>query len=250
MERAVVCCIAKDEEIYIDEWIQHNLRLKFDHIYIYDNSDSHTLREWPLKYLGQVTLIHLPGAVKQMTAYNHFKEVFGKDCTWCAYIDVDEFIMMRKHNDIHELLREHCARGGLSLNWYLFGSSGETEYRDEPITRRFQRRAATLNEHTKMIVRMEDLVTVDCCHYGKLVDQDLQHDTNGRIIHGPFNHEGTDDVACIHHYFLKSKEEFRKKALRGRADTGQQRDFDADFGRHDCNEVHDSRAYDFNHSSI
>ena len=32
---AIVCAIALNEELYIDEWIKYNLALGFSHIYIY-----------------------------------------------------------------------------------------------------------------------------------------------------------------------------------------------------------------------
>lgn len=79
-------------------------------------------------------------------------------------------------------------------------------------------------------------------------------DTNGRVFSGPFNERGTEDVACIHHYFLKSEGEFREKGgswacrhiyKKNVKSTGGNR-HEEDFSLHDLNEIHDSRAWDLN----
>lgn len=46
---AVVCAIAKNEGMYIDEWIAYNIKLGFDNIYVYDNSDDNDLADLPAK---------------------------------------------------------------------------------------------------------------------------------------------------------------------------------------------------------
>jgi hypothetical protein len=240
---AVVCCIAKNEEPYIDEWIAYNLKLGFERIYIYDNSDNHSLA--PLGQTDKVHVVPFPGPTKQMAAYNHFLRTYGREHTWCAFIDVDEFIVLRCHASIQDMLNAHCKNGSLGLNWILFGSSGKKEYRPEPVTERFQMRQRGLNAHIKSIVKIEDTMTMDHPHFPCLKGGHQQLDTNGRAFSGPFNERGTEDVACIHHYFLKSKREFREKVARGRADISIKRAFEEDFSRHDLNEVHDSRAWDF-----
>ena len=37
--RVVVCAMAKNEHLYIKDWVNHYLRIGFDKIYIYDNDD-------------------------------------------------------------------------------------------------------------------------------------------------------------------------------------------------------------------
>ena len=68
---AVICAIALHEERYIDEWIQYHLALGFSHIYLYDNSNDHILKN---KNSDKITIIHFPGKVKQMEAYQQSRE--------------------------------------------------------------------------------------------------------------------------------------------------------------------------------
>ena len=43
MSDACICAIAKNEDLYLDEWIQYHLALGFKHIFLYDNHDEPTL---------------------------------------------------------------------------------------------------------------------------------------------------------------------------------------------------------------
>lgn len=37
--KIAICCIAKDENWYVNDWIGYHLALGFDHVYLYDNND-------------------------------------------------------------------------------------------------------------------------------------------------------------------------------------------------------------------
>ena len=37
--RVVVCAMAKNEHLYINEWVSHYVKLGFDTIYLYDNDN-------------------------------------------------------------------------------------------------------------------------------------------------------------------------------------------------------------------
>lgn len=243
-EEAGVCVIAKNEELYIDEWVQYQLKLGFGRIYVYDNSDDNSLKLQLARYPA-VTVIHYPGRVMQMPAYNHCIQTFAPRHTWMAFIDADEFIVLRKHTTIVDLLREHCASGALCLNWYLFGSNHRKEYEPAPVTQRFLMRQQTLNEHVKTIAKTSDLFSMGANpHCAVLRENAYAHDTSGQPVYGPFNWSATDEVACIHHYFCKSFAEFEKKRARGKADSLEIRDI-AEFGAHDKNDVFDDRAWTF-----
>lgn len=239
---AVICAIAKHEALYIDEWIEYHQKIGFDHIYLYDNEDGVPLRTLPNKYPNFVTVIAYPGQCQQMNAYYHFLSKFRTKHRWVAYIDIDEFIVMKKHLHIHELLRQHCHMGALALNWVLFGSNNKDVYEPLPVTQRFTKRQIGVNEHVKWIVCTNDINIMVSPHHGML-HFGSAHDCHGNQVRGPYNRLGTDDIACIHHYFTKSKEEFTFKCMRGRADIPEFRNFEQDFYRHDFNEIEDTTAW-------
>ena len=83
---AVVCAIALNEDLYIDEWITYNLALGFYHIYIYDNSDNNILKD---KISDKVSIFHFPGETKMLQSRDMFTRQYKNKHKWCAFIDVD-----------------------------------------------------------------------------------------------------------------------------------------------------------------
>lgn len=269
--RIVICAIVKQEDPYIHEWIQYHLKLGFNHIYIYDNhyiSHYHALAEM---YKGAVTVFHLPGYYMQMTAYAMFLD-YARELpplekpTWVAFIDVDEFIVVRDSSavasssvpssstssSIHSLLAKvGSPRGALGLNWVLFGNNyQETHDPTRGVLERFTRRQVGVNPHIKSIVRLDDVRQMVSPHHAEFLEPGVgTRDCRGMPIVGPYHPDGDDSIACIHHYFTKSNEEFFRKCARGRADISTYRNFDEDFGRHNFNDQEDDSAFVFLHKN-
>jgi len=225
--KAVLCVIAMDETPYIDEFVDYHLGIGFGKIIIYDNTEKHQLKQWKQKREGdRVAVIHYPGMGKQGDAYldcakNTLDGKHGKDKLWAAFWDVDEFIVLNKHDTIDALLEEHVESGSLGVNWYMFGPSGKTTYEPLPVTKRFVYRDREVNMHIKSIVKLSDMNMTEPphVHYPTLpMLNGNQHDTNGKVFMGAFNVGGPTDVAVLHHYMTKSFGEYKDKRIRGRAD--------------------------------
>jgi hypothetical protein len=70
--RVALVCIAKNEDPYIQEWIDYNKKLGFDDIFIYQN-------DW--RWDGESENVHkfvIDGKSKQREAYNHFIKNYRK----------------------------------------------------------------------------------------------------------------------------------------------------------------------------
>jgi len=220
--RTVVCAIVKDEDLYVDEWIHYNKFLGFDHIQIYDNSDqgSAKIAYLPSVYGDLVRVLHFPGKEKQKIAYADCGKRYSKEQFWAAFVDCDEFIVLRKHNTIQELLYDMIPNGGaLSLFRVFFGSNHHTHYHNKPVLSRFTKRKNSTDNYTKTISYLPDTI-----HYG--VHSTIVRNTSRRIDchgnalqHGFKNYTPHEDVATVFHYSTKSFDEFRLKRLRGDADV-------------------------------
>jgi len=221
-ETASLCVICKDENAYIDEWTDYNLALGFSEIFFYDNSENNTLVSWKEKSRRgdeRISIIHFPGPGRQFDSYlSCAREAYAKNHTWAGFFDVDEFLVLKKHNSVLELLHDHCQSGALSINWYMFGSSNHLQYSPIPVTKRFQWRDPNPMHLVKEIVRLSDmnmLVTPISPHYVLLLNG-TRHDTNNTILTKWYQVNGPVDVAILHHYFTKSNGEFyQKSCLRG-----------------------------------
>jgi hypothetical protein len=212
-DNAVICVIAFREEPYLNEWIEYHFALGFSHIYIYDNNPTPGgLRHFER---DDVTIIHWPGHAAQYPAFRHFlASNSAKTAKWVSFHDCDEFIVLKKHKNIIDFLTEHCTSGAISLNWYLYGTSGHEKQTPEPVTKRFVRRQEFVNDHVKSICCIADVETIYNAHFPILKQSHAsQHDTTGHIFQGPFNPNGPTDVACVNHYWCKSKEEYAVRYL-------------------------------------
>lgn len=259
-ELSAVCTYMLGEDKYVDEWVQYYLfGLKFNRVYIYDNSEHNVLKYLETKYPG-VKIIHSgltpvpsgqPRGMRAIPAMNDFlnknKELpEAERVKWCAFIEADEFLVLKKHDNINDFLKQYCQEGGVAVNWYLYGDSNLKTYTPEPVTKRFLLRCKDINQHVRTICRCEDVEIIkdgDEMHGLRNFKQGkFLKDTNGKVVVGPFNPNGTSDVAFIAHYFTKTKEEWDKKVSRGQAD-GTYRNINqySDFNER-ANEVKDDSA--------
>lgn len=97
-----IIAIAKCEELYIREWVEHHLNLGFDRIIIADNDDEFLLP----KIIDLPQVIHenycgVEGV--QPIAYTELWHKYRNDFDWLLFIDIDEFVML-EHMDIHGFL--------------------------------------------------------------------------------------------------------------------------------------------------
>ena len=138
-----ICLIVKNETVYLDEWIDYHIALGFAPIFIYDNMlyEDIGLAMWYQMrddIHPYVQIIRFPAAPVQKAAYNRCIRQDAKDSTFVGLFDVDEFLVLKKHDNVVDFMEEHCNEdcGQLGINWRVMSASGEERYRPLPITKR------------------------------------------------------------------------------------------------------------------
>jgi hypothetical protein len=239
------------------------LALGFAVIYIYDNEDRPTYAE----LLGsefaadRVRVIHVPGSNYaggvQHHALRHFVEnfMYRDGITHAAHIDIDEFIVLKRHASISdfiaEYIRDDCA--GIGMSWRFFGDSHRVEASSgEPLTQRFTWCQRGADRHIKTLFAVADFVRWDTMH--AIVPKSGTHikGTDGRRIVGPFNPGGDISVLQLNHYKCKTWPEYQHIRTRGYADRStsmrvseQPENVRQTFDVHNRNEVEDLTAKEF-----
>jgi len=239
-KKAAMCIFVVNEELYLDEFVNYHHALGFEKFFIYDSSEGFELKQWGrLKgNFVDVDVFHFPGGGEQ------HKKAFidcgskakaSRNYEWAAFFDADEYLVLKQHEHVSDMLEEYCHQGALVVNWLTFKSNGWNLPVFEPITRRFVYHMpldSGVNRHVKTIARLADVdslflprdSTVDLAlkspHNIAIVRPGTNvHDTTGKIVRGPFNTgEGIWDVVALHHYQTKSAKEFvqRKRGQVGR----------------------------------
>jgi len=131
--RVVVCALAKNEHLYINEWIKHYIGLGVDTIYIYDNDelDSPYIKDYIDKdYLDKVVIKNIRGFKRdklQHDIYTGFYNKYGKGFDWCIFCDIDEYLVGIK--DVKEFLSKDCFKDveQIRIRWKLYGDDNLVE---------------------------------------------------------------------------------------------------------------------------
>ena len=234
--KVAICVVAKGEDHYLKEWLDYNQKLGFDKVLLFQN-DWRTDLEHSILSKGVCD-----GPSIQVLLYNKVLQD-NTEYDWLAFIDCDEFIVLKKHNNIKELIEEYQHRTSvIGLNWNMFGSMGIVSREGNSLLKPFTMRNKDVNQHIKVIVNARSGERMQLPHntFGQAMD------TNGNKFIGPFNPNGPSDVAIINHYHNKTREDSILRCERGRADCNlksnpQQWDLEVN----DNIDIVDMSAYNF-----
>lgn len=239
--KSALVCIAKNEDNYIQEWIEYNLKLGFDSIFVYEN-----FWKCPIDNPQVINISHNDdSASKQPNAYRSFKETYGDQYDFAAFFDVDEFLVLKKHNHINDFLAERIEHPAIAINWASYGDNGLTEVvnNNYSLLKRFTKRK-TFHEGIKTILNLKlsnwSIQSVHCAFWVNMVcPAGLPVPPNSSS-----NPNGNYDIAQLNHYSVKTLQEFKQKQSYGlRACNNPLHDID--FYSNNFNDVEDKCALEF-----
>ena len=240
MNHLGLCAIAKDEDDYLREWIFHHYMIGVERFIIYDNESRRPIAE-TLADLAAAKLVEvreIEGKSMQLPAYADCLRRDRDNFYWLGFLDLDEFIILKKHRDLRLLLAEYQEESGLALHWRVFGSSGHIRQPSGLVLENF---TGCLHQdqarmHVKCLLRPErvsrvvDPHTFEFSHSGYCVDENRFPILNAI---GPY----TERLAVINHYHFKSQQEYEVKTAKGRSDA-----FELSASRNHASFVRQSQA--------
>jgi hypothetical protein len=116
MAPSVILCTIASKIDAVNDWLQHHFDIGFDHAFIFDATN--TLTEVP--YPNWVTIHPLaPNAYQDLVRRLH------KANAWCAFIDLDDRIVLDEHLTVRDLVIDLCPHasalviGGSKIMAYL-----------------------------------------------------------------------------------------------------------------------------------
>jgi len=244
MDYLAAAALFREENPWLCEWVEYHHARGVEHFYMFCNDENpfpagNILR--PYTEQGMMELVHFPGKHRQMAAYRQAITMSIAKTRWLALIDLDEFLLPRRCDDLREVLAEYENYSGLAVHWNVFGSSGHITRPANHIDH-FLYRARDEHPthiHIKTILKpeccfAEDSVSPHCFSYhtGYAVDEKYEH------VFSPFGPVTTDYIR-INHYAVRSHEDFwNVKVPRGQPSILPRRDKDY-WEQYDLNEVFD-----------
>ena len=102
--KVALCCICKNEENYIIEWINYYFSLKFDTIIIIDNNDiGNNLMKNIIDKENNSNLIYIDKfkgkQYCQKEAYQYIYINYKNNFDWISFFDIDEFLEFKDKNE-------------------------------------------------------------------------------------------------------------------------------------------------------
>jgi hypothetical protein len=177
MIKVAVCCIGRQENRYINEFISHYLNLGVDKIFIYDNNgyDEEYFESAIDTTLitSKIDIIDYRGKdYCQLKCYQECYDTYKEKFDWFLFIDCDEFLYINEFNNIKDFLTQTKFNNFdmIHINWMTYGDSNNIFYENKPLNERFTTPILPIdfkvdyefahNNHIKSIVRggMDELV--------------------------------------------------------------------------------------------
>lgn len=236
--RVLLCTCAKNENNYILEWVEHNKKLGFDNIVIYDNNDidgerfDDILKEYIES--GYVIIKDVRGKeCIQIPSFDDCYQTLAKDYDWVCFIDIDEFIEIDNNLTIKEFISQPKFKSfnSICLCWKLFDDNNLIEVKDNNYSiKRFTHFTNKNSNQVKRIVKTNIDATVNSSH--TFVDKDYLGNINKKVrdnvkscntlgkstTNSVTIKNNTWEDARINHYRFKTLEEYiTNKAPKGYA---------------------------------
>lgn len=217
-QKIALVCIAKDEDNYIEEWLNYHLKMGFDKVYVYCNDWSW---EVPKKYGDKVIAIPFNGLKKQVASYDNFLELYRDKYNFAAFIDVDEFIVLKQAENIKQAMYNYRDVACLRLPIRTFGNNGldKVVSNNYAVIDRFTKARTVYESIGKYIINL-DLISrsqkfVDENWFGHLPCTNPSRTTvwNGYYNYFINDEGGNNEPIELNHYITKTWEEYitRKK---------------------------------------
>lgn len=233
-----LCAIAKNENLYIREWVEHYKNLGIDKIFLYDNNDidGEIFEEVINDYIesGYVEVIDVRGIwPSQIESYNNFYHSNkSSEFDWILYCDIDEFLEMdNKFSNINQYLNQSHFNefDVIKICWKCFDDNDLVYVKDNDYSiKRFtraQKNTPWTNSQTKMFIKTNLNIIINSPH-GALETNEINKHLNvcnskgekmnrNNISYDAGGIKFKHDDCWLNHYRCKTIEEYVVKAKRG-----------------------------------
>jgi tetratricopeptide (TPR) repeat protein len=241
-----ICLIAKDENVYLKEWLDYHILLGVEHFWIYDNDSKVPLEETINTYVkkGWVTINRIHGRAVQLYAYDHCIQEYGQFSQWIGFIDTDEFIVPKTTPHLKNFLRDYETYAGLSISSLFYGSGGNQTRPGCGQIIGYQMRtpeALSKNRFIKSIVQPDKVVFPISPHSFMYKEGEFCVNENNARVDSQFFPCYVAKIQ-LNHYYTRSAQEWKEKKIRGRGDSGDPYEDDAWVDLNKNSSIHDDTA--------
>lgn len=141
--KVAVCCIVKQENLYLRDWVEYYHKMGICNIILYDNNDIDG--EYPQQvisdYIASGFVIYKDARGKyrfQIEAYTQCYNEYVNTYDWIAFFDIDEYWYLSPEYTFETFFNEFPNAYALFINWLCYGDNGLLHYDSRPVWERFK----------------------------------------------------------------------------------------------------------------
>jgi hypothetical protein len=265
--KLAIMTIFKNEEEYMEEWLEHHIKQGIEHFYLYCNDNDITKYKFLYKKKNEKYITLIPWTDKkndgvntiQRQAYTHCIKKYNKEYQFIMMLDLDEFIINIKKNKkvidfINEIGDNWNNTKAIKVQRYDFGSNGHIK---KPLGNVMD----NYKKHEKICSSYKTIANIDYVDKNKNfygVHDFYYLNIPGKVYNSYFSYKYTgfpnicskDDKneipLVINHYYTKSYDEYIKRCKlwsNGGVNTiGYRKNCENDFIKKDKN---DEEGYEY-----
>jgi hypothetical protein len=109
--KTAICVLIKNEQDYLDEWLEHHLKLGINEIFLYEDYGSNSHLDIVKPYGNRVHLNSIDiifnspnideNVIKteervQIQLFKYFPKIFKEKFDWVLFNDLDEFLILKQ----------------------------------------------------------------------------------------------------------------------------------------------------------
>jgi hypothetical protein len=227
-----ILAVAKDECPYLKEWIEYHKMLGVEKFYVYDNDSTDNTKQVLSLYIEKGIVVyevfHWSSETKvishfQRKVYTKAVRKYKNKTRWLAIIDIDEFIVPKKHDSIPEFLKDYEAYSQIFMHWKYFGNSGHKTKPEGLVSENYVYADKEVNPSGKSIVNPRAILGQVNVHYNNVIGMPVD-ERKIPYLEDPSVIWQTANIIQLNHYWSKSDEERKKRieriksALQGKGD--------------------------------
>ena len=230
--KVCICTLAKDENKYILEFVEHYKKYGIDKIYLYDNNDIDGERFDDIlrKYIeDEFVLIKDWRGIKGTSTYygimDSCYQTYHDQYDWLIFYEIDEFLYLKNYKNIKSYLISNRFKKceSIQLNWVHMSDNNKIYYENKSLAERFPEIGKNVNRYkfnkicfVKTIIRGH-LKNINITHNHFLSKKLKACNGFGRMNKnkGILSLRPDYEYNYIKHYYSKSAQEFVEKINRG-----------------------------------
>ena len=230
-----ICIMVKNQHLDLIEWFSHYY---YHHgvrrFYIMDDGSQPPISILPdygiphtaitFTYIPRTPIEERPEPMQHHLFDRCIKD-HGKRHTWMGFLDADEFLEMRNNQTLIQWLHfweRNDTVGAVAAQWLYHNSAGLLTRPEGGARKNFDKCIVNdpngENKHVKMFVRTELFQQVNNVHHIGTKDGYMEVGEHGDPT-GTLRYPITHDIWALHHYGVKSRQQFIEKQDRGNANA-------------------------------